>query len=161
MGDNSDWAPNDSTESADSDGDGVGNNADAFPTDASETKDSDGDGVGDNEQLAAEEKAQRNLIIIIVGLVLIIAGGTVFFLRKKSSSGTVKDFSASEELSNIQMASIPTMNQQFNPATAQQPVVSQSQATVINQWTDESGYTWRSLSDGTMEWWTGSDWKKR
>ena len=53
--------PDDSTEWADTDGDGVGNNADtdddgdgvidandAFPNDATETVDTDGDGVGDN-----------------------------------------------------------------------------------------------------------------
>ena len=49
MGDNSDWAPNDSAESADTDSDGVGDNADAFPTDATETLDTDGDGDGDNK----------------------------------------------------------------------------------------------------------------
>ena len=40
--------PNDPTESADTDLDGVGDNADAFPNDASETLDSDSDGAGDN-----------------------------------------------------------------------------------------------------------------
>ena len=37
-----------STESLDSDGDGVGDKADAFPDDPKEWKDSDGDGIGDN-----------------------------------------------------------------------------------------------------------------
>ena len=40
----------DASESADTDGDGVGDNVDAFPNDASETIDSDGDGVGDNSE---------------------------------------------------------------------------------------------------------------
>ena len=43
-----DWAPNDASESADTDGDGVGDNADAFPTDSTETMDTDNDGVGDS-----------------------------------------------------------------------------------------------------------------
>ena len=117
--------------------------------------------MGDNEQLAAEEKAQRNMIIIIVALVLIVGGGTVFFLKKRGSGDTAKDFSVSEGLQNNQMASITNLNQQFEQPISQQPVVNQIQTTVINQWTDEAGYTWRSLSDGTMEWWTGTDWKKR
>jgi hypothetical protein len=58
VGDNSDWAPNDSTESADTDGDGVGDNADAFPTDATETLDTDGDGVGDNSDWAPNDSAE-------------------------------------------------------------------------------------------------------
>ncbi len=39
--------PVEPTETADSDGDGVGDNADAFPSDAEETTDTDGDGIGD------------------------------------------------------------------------------------------------------------------
>ena len=35
-----------------------------------------------------------------------------------------------------------------------------SQTTLIQQWTDENGYTWRSMSDGSTEWWNGSDWSK-
>ena len=31
---------------------------------------------------------------------------------------------------------------------------------VANQWTDESGNTWRSMSDGTTLWWNGSDWQQ-
>ena len=32
--------------------------------------------------------------------------------------------------------------------------------TVLRQWTDESGYTWRAMDDGTTYWWTGSEWQK-
>ena len=58
------------------------------------------------------------------------------------------------------------------PAAAQ-PVVAQPAAsavttptppaaepTVVNQWTDESGHTWRVMSDSTHRWWNGSDWQK-
>ena len=61
VADNTDAFPLDSTETVDTDGDGVGNNADtdddgdgvadnadAFPLDPSETLDTDGDGVGNN-----------------------------------------------------------------------------------------------------------------
>jgi parallel beta-helix repeat protein len=48
VGDNGDAFPNDPSEWADSDGDGVGDNGDAFPNDPTEWADSDGDGVGDN-----------------------------------------------------------------------------------------------------------------
>ena len=64
VADADDAFPNDPTETADSDGDGVGDNADpdrdgdgvanaddAFPMDATETADADGDGVGDNADL--------------------------------------------------------------------------------------------------------------
>ena len=29
---------------------------------------------------------------------------------------------------------------------------------VIRQWTDESGYTWRKMSDDTIQWWNGNTW---
>ena len=29
---------------------------------------------------------------------------------------------------------------------------------VVQQWTDEKGYTWRKMSDGSTQWWNGSEW---
>ena len=29
---------------------------------------------------------------------------------------------------------------------------------VVQQWTDESGYTWRNMSDGSTQFWNGTDW---
>ena len=31
--------------------------------------------------------------------------------------------------------------------------------TVVNQWADEAGYTWRLMSDGSHQWWTGTEWQ--
>ena len=31
---------------------------------------------------------------------------------------------------------------------------------VLQQWTDDSGYTWRRMSDGGTMWWNGTDWQK-
>ena len=35
-----------------------------------------------------------------------------------------------------------------------------SQPTVVQQWTDANGNTWRSMSDGSTLWWNGSDWQR-
>jgi hypothetical protein len=35
-----------------------------------------------------------------------------------------------------------------------------AETTVVNQWTDENGYTWRAMSDGTNQWWNGTDWQQ-
>ncbi len=32
-----------------------------------------------------------------------------------------------------------------------------AEATVVQQWTDENGHTWRRMDDGTSRWWNGSD----
>ena len=29
---------------------------------------------------------------------------------------------------------------------------------VENQWTDDSGYTWRKMSDDSTQWWNGTEW---
>ena len=47
---------------------------------------------------------------------------------------------------------------------AAQPVAAQPAAqepTVLRQWTDEAGYTWRAMSDGGTYWWTGTEWQRR
>ena len=31
---------------------------------------------------------------------------------------------------------------------------------VLQQWTDDSGYTWRRMSDGSTMWWNGTTWDK-
>ena len=33
--------------------------------------------------------------------------------------------------------------------------------TTVKQWTDENGYTWRTMSNGKMQWWNGTDWIDR
>ena len=29
---------------------------------------------------------------------------------------------------------------------------------VIQQWTDDTGFTWRKMSDESMQWWNGTEW---
>ena len=30
---------------------------------------------------------------------------------------------------------------------------------VSQEWTDESGFTWRKMNDGRLMWWNGNDWE--
>ena len=47
------------------------------------------------------------------------------------------------------------------PASLQpQPQVAMPEPSVVNQWTDANGHTWRVMSDGTNRWWNGTDWQK-
>ena len=158
VGNNADVFPTDASESADSDGDGAGDNADAFPDDATETLDTDGDGVGDNaqliaENLAAEEKAAQKQMFTIIGVVVLIFGAVsaVLFLRRGNDS-------TDEEMKEF--ASLP-VQPQITPVqqTYQQPVDA-AEPVVLHQWTDEAGYTWRKMDDGSSYWWTGNEWKR-
>ena len=175
VGDNSDAFPNDASETMDSDGDGVGDNADAFPNDATETMDSDGDGVGDNAQALAEAAAAEDdssnlvLIIGIVGLVIAIMVGVLLFMRSNGSaneltSDVTKDYSSDmASFSGNPFQTYQPMTEFAQPATqvaqpiAPEPVV---EVSVLQQWTDASGHTWRQMSDSTIEWWNGTDWQK-
>ena len=140
----------------DSDGDGVGDNADDFPADANETMDSDGDGVGDNAQAVAEAAAakqkeedekRRNMIIIAVVAIIIVGIGATLFLRRRNSEPTqTKDYDQLSQPSPV------VVNQQVS--------IPVSQLQIVNQWTDESGYTWRQMSDGSHHYWDGAQWIK-
>ncbi|MBT4065912.1 MAG: hypothetical protein HOE76_01665 [Euryarchaeota archaeon] len=46
-----------------------------------------------------------------------------------------------------------------NMEIAPQQVVS-PEPTVVQQWTDANGHTWRSMSDGSTLWWNGADWQR-
>ena len=153
VGDNADWAPNDATETVDSDSDGVGDNADAFPNDASETLDSDGDGVGDNAQAIAEAKAaqqkaedekRRNQIIIVIASILIGIIGIGMFLKMRGRNSPDE---SKEYVSSID-----------SNASASQASSTPVQLQIVNQWTDDSGYTWRKMSDGSHHYWDGAKW---
>ena len=70
-----------------------------------------------------------------------------------------------EQPQPVQAAAQPVAQvQAAQPAQA----VAQTQASqaavqlpeVLQQWTDDSGYTWRRMSDGGTMWWNGTDWQK-
>ena len=153
MGDNADIFPSDATETLDTDSDGVGDNADAFDDDPTETTDSDGNGVGDNAQAIAEAKAaqqkaedekRRNQIIIVIvsTLIGIIGVGMFLKIRGRNSPDEPKDY-----VSGID-----------SNASASQAPSTPVQLQIVNQWTDESGYTWRKMSDGSHYYWDGAKW---
>ena len=174
-GDNTDVFPTDATETMDSDLDGVGDNADAFPNDASETLDTDGDGVGDNAQAAAEAKAaklaaeQREMYMMIgiAAVVIILSLAAVMIFMKKKNVGepviTTKEYDTPQPLPQTQPVSTQSVvTQPVSP----QPIVTQPVAQVVaasevQRWTDESGHTWRTMSDNSTQWWNGSDWQQR
>ena len=117
--------------------------------------DTDGDGVGDNAQAIAEAAAakqkeedekRRNLIIIGVISVIVIGFAVGLILKKKSggAEAVAKDYGYTSSTTSTQ-----------GPAST---VPNQLQ--IVNQWTDDSGYTWRKMSDGSHHYWDGAQWVK-
>ena len=87
------------------------------------------------------------LISISVGIFFII-GIIAFVILKKSSTEPL------HESLNNQPAS-PAVTTSDVPKSA--PTV---EPTVLHEWTDESGHTWRKMSDGSGRWWNGTTWQE-
>ena len=122
-------------------------------------------------------------MLIGIGIVMIIiTAAVVVVLRKRmgEEEDLPKDFSAGgmppgmPNMSAQPTTAMPDMNaqpaQSYAPVAVEpvaampdmnaQPVAAVEEPTVANQWTDETGHTWRVMSDGTNRWWNGTDWQK-
>ena len=93
-----------------------------------------------------EDEKRRNIIIISVIGVIVIGLAVGLFLRGRGSddSDAVKDYN--------QVSS--------NSGEQTQAITSSNELQIINQWTDDSGYTWRKMSDETFHYWDGTQWIK-
>tara|TARA_B100001113_G_C21116284_1_gene625485 strand:- start:679 stop:3201 length:2523 start_codon:yes stop_codon:yes gene_type:complete len=150
-GDNRDRFPYNSSEWNDTDGDGIGDNGDDFPNDSNEWNDTDGDGIGDNEEKiiesAIEQKSEENNKNqgTIIGMSIIFLLSLIIIYLLKNNKDTPK------EVENL-IIDIKSENEVLQDEIFE--------IKVINQWTDENGHTWRSMSDGSTLWWNGNDWQK-
>jgi len=110
-------------------------------------------------------------ILAVVGVLLIAGVGAVLFLRKRGNEDQdvpSKEFTHQAMPTQVQPAQQSyqqPVQQSYQQPVVQQPVVQQpvavAEPTVLRQWTDEAGYTWRAMDDGTNFWWTGTEWQKR
>ncbi len=124
----------------------------------------------------ASDDDSQDLIWIGLGALLIISGliGVVLFIRSKGAAATLaKDFSTDGLINQLQTVEVTAYTNQptqqmttqatFEPQTVQTVEVVEhpvaAEPTVLRQWTDEAGYTWRAMDDGKTYWWTGSDWQ--
>ena len=142
---------------------------------ADEVEKSGGDGAS-----SSSDEDSGILTIVLVLLVLIGGGiGVVLFIRNRTpEEDASKDFAQGGIMNQLEMveptayaaqpiqavqavqpvqavqAAQPVQMVQATP----QPVV--AEPTVLRQWTDESGYTWRAMDDESTYWWTGTEWQK-
>ena len=104
--------------------------------------------VSESEQEDDEDGISSMLILLSVGLLVMIGIVSFLILKKKSPS-------------NSSLA--PQENVLTSPTTIPIDVPQQTpinEPTVLNEWTDESGHTWRKMSDGSGRWWNGTTWQE-
>ena len=65
------------------------------------------------------------------------------------------DFDSEDEEIPEQVLTFATTPMSIDSATN----VVEEVVTQVQQWTDESGYTWRKMSDESIQWWNGTDWQ--
>ena len=144
----------------DDDDDGAPDQLDAFPYDPKEQLDSDGDGVGDVQ----EAENQRQVLRMIVVLLLLLTIGAVLVRRRQQPPSLPEVETAEKPLPSIDdlwangpelpFPPIPALEDELatpklNPTETRYP---------LEVWT-ESGYEWRTLSDGTLEWNNNGNWE--
>ena len=89
-----------------------------------------GDTSGDED-----EKSNSSTLLISLAVTIFAAIGIASFLIMKKDSTQETD------------EGVPTQ-------------VATNEPTILNEWTDEKGHTWRKMSDGSGRWWNGTDWQE-
>ena len=83
---------------------------------------------------------------LIIGLVIAALVAAVVIIRARKSSETQQNVS-NKTITQLPMPALPLPGLPIPSA----PVV-------LQEWTDDNGYSWRQMSDRTIMWWNGSDW---
>ena len=98
----------------------------------------------DSTKTATEESSMPTYLIIGLVIAALIAAVVIIRARKFSST--------QQTVSHKITAELPM------PALPLPGLPIPSEPVVMQQWTDDNGYSWRQMSDRTIMWWNGSDW---
>ena len=107
----------------------------------------DGQSEGQNEDSTKTATTESNIpTYLITGLIIAALVAAVVIIRARKSSA------AQQTVINKTTAELPM------PALPLPGLPMPSAPVVMQQWTDDNGYSWRQMSDRTIMWWNGSDW---
>ncbi|MBT7988091.1 MAG: hypothetical protein HN689_07605 [Euryarchaeota archaeon] len=113
--------------------------------DTGDENDEQGELQNDDATNTATEESNMPTYLII-GLVIAALIAAVVIIRARKSSETQ------------QIVSNKTTTQLPMPALPLPGLPIPSAVVVLQEWTDDNGYSWRHMSDRTIMWWNGSDW---
>ena len=113
--------------------------------DTGDENDEQGELQNDDATNTATEESNMPTYLII-GLVIAALVAAVVIIRARKSSETQ------------QIVSNKTTTQLPMPALPLPGLPIPSAVVVLQEWTDDNGYSWRHMSDRTIMWWNGSDW---
>ena len=70
----------------------------------------------------------------------------------------LKTLASAYGIADVRVMEIENYFNEFNSQLSDELVV-ENDVSVTQQWTDDSGYTWRKMSDDTIQWWNGTEWQ--
>ena len=98
----------------------------------------------DSTKTATKESNMSTYLILGLIMAALVAAVVIIRARKTSNSPQM--------LSNNTNAQLPM------PALPLPGLPIPSAVVVLQEWTDDNGYSWRHMSDRTIMWWNGSEW---
>ena len=100
----------------------------------------------DSSDSAKSEDSNSKSWIFVVLIVLVLTVIMIFIIQRRRPK-TSSEQTNKQPISIEPIASIPVI-----------PDMSANQLTILHQWTDANGYTWRQMSDRSVLWWNGQNW---
>ena len=70
----------------------------------------------------------------------------------------LKTLATAYGITDVRVMEIENYFNEINSQLSDELVV-ENDVSVTQQWTDDSGYTWRKMSDDTIQWWNGTEWQ--
>ena len=109
-----------------------------------QNENSESDDSTDSQSSDTDSWIYVSIALVVVSLISII------IIRRKVSS-------ENKNIVEVKDKTIVEINPPIMPAL-QLELGTDEQLTVLHQWTDNNGYTWKQMSDRSMFWWNGQEW---
>ena len=109
-----------------------------------QNEDSESDDSTDSQSNDSKSWIYMSITLVIISLISII------LIKRKISS-------ENKNIGDLNDKTIVEINPPILPPL-QLGIGAGEQLTVLHQWTDNNGYTWKQMSDRSMFWWNGQEW---